>query len=79
MNMGMPPTREKGSHLPPGTTKLCNLRNCHDSVTAPSVKPDLGSSSQHEGCCSVEPTLSSHPGTPENVTVPHSVGVAQVH
>ena len=34
-NVGMPPTREKGSHLPPRTTKLCNLRNGHDSVTAP--------------------------------------------
>ena len=55
-NVGMPPTREKGSHLPPRTTKLCNLRNGHDSVTAPTVKPDLGFSSQYEGCCSVEPT-----------------------
>ena len=35
--MGMLPTREKGSHLPPRTTKLCNLRNGHDSVTAPTV------------------------------------------
>ena len=35
--VGMPPTREKGSHLPPRTTKLCNLRNSHDSVTAPTV------------------------------------------
>ena len=61
MNVGMPPTREKGSHLPPRTTKLCNLRNNHDSITAPSVKPDLGSSSQHEGCCSVEPTLLGPP------------------
>ena len=25
-------------------------------VTAPTVKPDLGFSSQYEGCCSVEPT-----------------------
>ena len=36
-NVGMPPTREKGSHLPPRTTKLCNLRNHRDSVTAPTV------------------------------------------
>ena len=35
--MGMPPTREKGSHLPPRTTKLCNLRNGCDSITAPTV------------------------------------------
>ena len=35
--VGMPPTREKGSHLPPRTTKLCNLRNSHDSITAPTV------------------------------------------
>ena len=54
MNVGTPPTREKGSHLPQRTTKLCNLRNGRDSVTAPSVKPDLGFSSRHEGCCSVE-------------------------
>ena len=25
------------------------------------------------------PHYSAHPGMPENVTVPHSVGVAQVH
>ena len=61
MNVGMPPTREKGSHLPPRTTKVCNLRNGHDSITAPSVKPDLGSSSRYEGCCSVKPTLSGPP------------------
>ena len=35
--VGMPLTREKGSHLPPRTTKLCNLRNGHDSFTAPTV------------------------------------------
>ena len=55
-NMGMPPTRKKGSHLPPRTTKLCNLRNGCDSVTAPTVKPDLGFSSWYKGCCSVKPT-----------------------
>ena len=44
-DVGMPPTWEKGSHLPPTTTKLCNLRNGRDSVTAPSAKPDLGFSS----------------------------------
>ena len=35
--MGTPPTREKGSHLPPRTTKLCNLRNSCNSITAPTV------------------------------------------
>ena len=33
---------EKGSNLPPGTTKLANLRDGHDSVTAPTAKPDPG-------------------------------------
>ena len=79
-NVWMPPTWEKGNHLSPRTTKLCNLRNGHNSVTAPSVKPDLVFSSQHKGLCSDELTnLMAHPGTPENVRVPHSVGVAQVH
>ena len=40
--MGMPPTWEKGSHLPPGTTKLGNLSDGCDSITAPTAKPDLG-------------------------------------
>ena len=44
-NVRMPPAREKGSHLPPRTTKLCNLRNRHNSITAPTVEPDLGFSS----------------------------------
>ena len=39
-NVGMPPAREKGSHLPPKTTELCNLRNGHDSVTAPTAELD---------------------------------------
>ena len=41
-DVGTPPTWEKGSHLPPGTTKLGNLRDGHDSITAPTDKPDLG-------------------------------------
>ena len=44
-DIGTPPTWEKGSHLPPGTIKLCNLRDGHDSATAPTDKPDLGFSS----------------------------------
>ena len=44
-DVGMPPTWEKGSHLPPGTTKLGNLRDGHDSITAPTAKPDPGFSS----------------------------------
>ena len=55
-DMGMPPTWEKGSHLPPGTTKLGKLRDGHDSTAAPTAKPDLGSSSLLGGCWSVEPT-----------------------
>ena len=55
-DMGMPPTWEKGSHLPQGTTKLGKLRDSHDSATAPTAKPDLGSSSLLGGCWSVEPT-----------------------
>ena len=43
-NMGMPPTWEKGN-LPPRTTKLYNIGNGCDSVTAPTVEPDLGFSS----------------------------------
>ena len=39
-DMGMPPTWEKGSHLPPRTTKLGNLRDSHDSATPPTVRPD---------------------------------------
>ena len=53
----MPLTWEKGSQLPPGTTKLGNLRGGHDSVTAPTAKQDLGFSSSVLGeYCSVEPT-----------------------
>ena len=40
--MGMPPTWEKDSHLPVGTTKLGNLRDGCKSATAPTAKPDLG-------------------------------------
>ena len=45
-DVGMPPTWEKGSHLPPRTTKLGKLRDSCNSTTAPTAKPDLGSSSQ---------------------------------
>ena len=55
-DVGTPPTWEKGSHLPPGTTKLGKLRDGHDSTTAPTAKPDLGFSSLLGGCQSVEPT-----------------------
>ena len=56
-NMGTPPTWEKGSHFPPGTTKLGNLRDSCDSFTAPTAKPDLGfSSSMLRQCRSVEST-----------------------
>ena len=45
-DVGMPPTWEKGSYLPPGTTKLGKLRDGHNSVRAPTAKPDPGFSSQ---------------------------------
>ena len=40
--MGRPPTWEKGSHIPPGKSKIGNLRDSCDSITAPTAKPDLG-------------------------------------
>ena len=44
--VGMPPTWEKGSHLPPRTTKLGKLSDGHDSTTDPTGRPDLGFSSK---------------------------------
>ena len=44
-DVGTPPTWEKDSHLSPGTTKLGNLRESHNSITAPTAKPDLEFSS----------------------------------
>ena len=55
-DVGMPPTWEKGSHLPPRTTKYGKLIDSCNSTTAPTAIPNLGSSSQQEGCWSVEPT-----------------------
>ena len=55
-DMGMPPTWEKGSHLPPGPTNLGKLWDGHDSTTAPTAKPDPGFSSLLGGWWSVEPT-----------------------
>ena len=55
-DVGMPPTWEKGSHLPPGTTKLGKLRDGCDSAAAATAKLDPGSSSLLGGCWSVEPT-----------------------
>ena len=49
-DVGMPPTWEKGRHLPPGNTKLGKLRDGHDSTAAPTTKPDLRSSSLVGGC-----------------------------
>ena len=69
-NVGMPPTRGKAATYLQEPPSLCNLRNGHDSITAPSVKPDLGFSSHHEGCWLCQ----AHPGTPENVTGPCLVG-----
>ena len=62
----MPPTREKGSHLPPATTKLGKLRDGHDSTAVPTAKPDPGSSSLLGGAEEWSP-----PRDAKNVTVPH--------
>ena len=56
LDVGIPPTWEKGSHLPPGTTKLGKLRDGHNSTAAPTAIPDLGFSSLLGGCWSVEPS-----------------------
>ena len=48
----------KGSHLPPGTTKLGKLRDGHDSATASTAKPDLGFSSLLGECWK----CGAHPG-----------------
>ena len=37
-DVGMPPTQEKGSHLPTETTKLGNLRDGHDPSQLPLLK-----------------------------------------
>ena len=71
-DVGRPPTREKGSHLPPGTTKLGKLRDGRNSTAVPTAKPDLGSSSLLQGA-----EVWSPPRDTRNVTVPW--GVAQVH
>ena len=42
LDVGMPPTREKGSHLPPRTTKLGNLRDSHDPSQLPLLNQILG-------------------------------------
>ena len=60
-DMGTPPAWEKGSHLPPGTTKLGKLRDTHDSSTVPTAKPDSGI------LLTVRRVLKcgAHPGIPE--------------
>ena len=73
-NVGMPLTREKGNHLPPRTTKLCNLRNSCNSITVPTVNQIQGFSSRYEGSCSVEPTQGHQKCDRSTVS-----GVAQVH
>ena len=69
--MGMPPTREKGSHLPPRTTKLCNLRNGRDFVTAPTVNQIWDSLLSMK-----DDAMSGPPRDARNVMVlPHLVGL----
>ena len=71
-DVGMPPIWEKGSHLPQGTTKLGKLRDGHNSATAPTAEPDLGSSSLLGGVLK----CGAHPGMPEMWQVCRG---AQVH
>ena len=59
----MPPTWEKDSHLPLGTTKLGNLRGSCYSSTAPTAKLLLGFSSMVGGAA-----VSSPPRDTRNVT-----------
>ena len=59
-DVGTPPTWEKGSHLPPGTTNLSKLKDSHDSVTAPTANQDLWDSSA--------PFFESPPRDARNVT-----------
>ena len=73
-DMGMPPTREKGSHLPPRTTKLTKLRDGHDSATAPTADQISDSLLHKKGAAVWIP-----PGNARNVTVTPHLGVAQVH
>ena len=68
-NVGMPPTREKGSHLPPRTTKLCNLRNSCDSITVPTVNQIRDSLLGMKDAAVLSP-----PRDARNVTGPHLVG-----
>ena len=68
-NVGMPPTREKGSHLPPRTTKLCNLRNGRDSNTAPTVNQIWDSLLSMKDAAVLSPTRDAR-----NVTGPHYWG-----
>ena len=70
----MPPTWEKGSHLPPRTTKLSNLRDSHDSATAPTVDQIQDSLLGKKGA-----EVWSLPRDARNVTVTPHLGVAQVH
>ena len=70
-NVEMPPTREKGSHLPPRTNKLCNLRNGCDSITAPTVNLIQDSLHGMKDAAMLSPTRDAR-----NVMVlPHLVGL----
>ena len=69
--VGMPSTREKGSHLPPRTTKLCNLGNGRNSITAPTVNQI-----RHSLLGMKDDAMSGPPRDARNVMVlPHLVGL----
>ena len=71
--MGMPPTWEKGSHLPPRTTKLGKLMDSQDLPQLPLVDQIWHSPFGKKGA-----QVWSPPRDTRNVTVPHR-GLAQVH
>ena len=73
-DVGMPPTWEKGSHLPPRTTKLGKLRDGHNSATAPTVNQIGDSLFGKKGA-----EVWSPPRDARNVMVTPHWGVAQVH
>ena len=65
---------EKGSHLPPRTTKLSKLRDGHYSATASTVDQIWDSLLGKKGAAVWSP-----PRDARNVMVTPHLGVAQVH
>ena len=66
---GMPPAREKGSHLPTRTTKICNLRTVTTPLQLPLLNQIWDSLLSKKGA-----EVQSPPRDATNVTGPHVVG-----